>query len=274
MIFGSCAGTAAAARGTGGGGGGGAFGATGGRSEAGAATGGSSSMSVSSSMSTSIEVSLLRSTSVASAPNASFESTRVSCGGRSLSVARARVSAGRGATSARPGSSPKVSSSAVTYIPISEARNGCPAIAAASAARRNQTSASARSPRAHRARAVESQSTTSSWSSGCGFGRSTARSAIVLLGIPCPRAARHSGESGRDVRAPRLRPGPSATAGRLVRAAVRPGQAAGDRRREVAGRGGRQLAGCTSVRCAGGPHLLHAEGVRGLAGHAPGEPTD
>ncbi|WP_438040014.1 hypothetical protein [Sorangium sp. So ce128] len=65
-----------------------------------------------------------------------------------------------------PTSEAMTSSSAVTHSPSSEARNGCPADPAASAARRSHTIASRRSPRAHSALAVEIPHTTSSSSFG------------------------------------------------------------------------------------------------------------
>lgn len=251
-----------------------------------------------------MEVILLRSTSVASAPKASTESTSVSAiPRRSGSGAGGAAATGGGAA----GRSPYVSSSAVTYIPISDARNGCPAIAAASAARRSHTSASLRSPRAHSVRAVESQSTTSSSSSGFGFGRSTARSAIVILGTTSAGSARHSGKDHAPVpgsrfpsrtsciaRAPIQRSPhdgcpPPAVAARSARVAVRAPQARPGAKlpslADARARSGgvrhveRKLA--RAVRRAavhthrtGGAHLLDTEGVRTLTRHAAREPPD
>ena len=70
------------------------------------------------------------------------------------------------------------SSISLAYMPSSEARKSCPAAVAASAARRSQTIASCRSPRAQSALAVDSPQTTSSSSSGRGSGKETKGSVI------------------------------------------------------------------------------------------------
>lgn len=76
------------------------------------------------------------------------------------------------------GPAASTSSSSCAYIPSSDARKTLPAASAASAARRSQTTASCRSPRAQSALAVESPHTTSSTSSGRGSGKFTESSAI------------------------------------------------------------------------------------------------
>ncbi|WP_437315981.1 hypothetical protein [Sorangium sp. So ce385] len=104
-------------------------------------------------------------------------SSSSSTGGDGASSSLAIVSRRSGSLGC-PTSEAITSSSAVAHSPSSEARNGCPAAPAASAARRSHTMASRRSPRAHSALAVEIPHTTSSSSFGCGSGRATTRFAM------------------------------------------------------------------------------------------------
>lgn len=90
----------------------------------------------------------------------------------------------------------RASSSSEAYIPSSVARKLWPAVLAASAARRTQTIASCRSPRAQSDFAVEMPQTTSSASSGLGSGSLTTGSAIgrslsLVRYSSCPQGAGH-----------------------------------------------------------------------------------
>ncbi|AUX26615.1 uncharacterized protein SOCEGT47_071850 [Sorangium cellulosum] len=204
-----------------------------------------------------------------------------------------------------PTSEAITSSSVVTHRPSSEARNGCPAAWAASAARRSHTMASRRSPRAHSALAVEIPHTTSSSSSGCGSGRATTRFAMSNTTYHRPHCGRLPHRTKRaDVRFKR-RASPTARRRRATRSltavdTARTNYGIGSALRPSGGPPpyiaagsdalGRRPVRPGAVRSAGPPpahapwaaaqhrgapaHLVDAIARRRLAGHAPREPAD